>query len=584
MVEDVFDPLERYQSDYSNRFSQVVAETFNSLVEQAGVDREANAILCREIARLEAEKAKREGKAARYKWLRVAVVVAILIVVGYSCNQYSIQGWDAYSILAIPLTLLLGYLVFFVLNPFLRNLKATIEKKEAEIKKLTAEAWEQMKPLNDLYDWGITTRMIESVIPKLDFDSFVHQGRISELIDDYNLADLPDNQSVVAAQSGVINENPFVIAQLLSQEWNTKTYYGSIVITWRESVRGPDGKITYITRSQTLTASVNAPIPEYQAQSCLIYGNDAAPNLSFMRNPSKHSGDSNGFLANMSKRRSMKRLRKFSQNLEDESQYTLMSNHEFELLFETMNRTDEQEYRLLFTPLAQRQMLSLINDTSVGYGDDFSFRKERKINVITAEHLNEQPLDTCPSRYHDYNLERAEGTFNRFNVEFFKAIYFAFAPLLSIPLYQQMKPLRKIYGESEKQCSSWELESLANYYGANRFRGSDFETDSILKVKMSERDGQDGKATVTAHSFYSEPRVSYVPMLGGDGNFHQVPVEWREYFPTTNISSIMVREFPEDDLKTIDKSFQEDFFSRLSMKAGDNALARRNILSGILYE
>lgn len=46
----------------------------------------------------------------------------------------------------------------------------------------------------------------------------------------------------------------------------------------------------------------------------------------------------------------------------------------------------------------------------------------------------------------------------------------------------------------------------------------------------------------------------------------------------------MVCEFPEDDLKTIDKSFQEDFFSRLSMKAGDNALARRNILSGILYE
>ena len=39
------------------------------------------------------------------------------------------------------------------------------------------------------------------------------------------------------------------------------------------------------------------------------------------------------------------------------------------------------EFRLLFTPVAQMQMLALMKDNEVGYGDDFTFLKDHKVNL-----------------------------------------------------------------------------------------------------------------------------------------------------------------------------------------------------------
>lgn len=583
MIEDVYDPLERYAREFALKFSQVVDETFEQLEQLSGVDRSANQKLCFEIKKQEGLKTKQESKVSFMRSLRICLIIAIIGILGFiGFSYYTQKIISVWHIVGSIGVISLISIVFAFVNPMIRDLDERIRNYEVLIERLTHKAWDQMKPLNDLYDWSLTTSMIQQVIPKLEFDSFLHQDRLAELINDYDLLDLPDNQSVVAAQSGEINSNPFILAQILCQEWETKTYYGSIMITWRETVRGPDGKIVCIQRCQTLTASVNAPAPLYTNHNCLIYGNDAAPNLSFYRTPSEHSGDNGGWFANYRKNKDLKRLTKFSQKLDDDSQYTLMANKEFELLFKTTNRDNEKEYRMLFTPLAQKQMLDLINDTKIGYGDDFSFRKQNKINIITANHLDSQPLDTSPARYYDYDIARAEATFKRFNNAYFKSIYFAFAPLLAIPIYQQIRPLRKIYGSHKMQSSNWELESLANHYGDAFFKSNKIETPCILKAQMAKRYGRDGMAVITAHGFYTEKRVTTVPMLGGDGKIHVVPVEWLEYFPISNTSSILVREYEDREFADENQTVANEFCDVLNKFAGKDVLARRNILSGIM--
>ncbi len=159
-----------------------------------------------------------------------------------------------------------------------------------------------------------------------------------------------------------------------------------------------------------MTASATKPIPVYQNGKILIYSNDAAPNLNFSRNPSKFSNN-DGLFNSIRKRIELHRLKKFSQNLDDDSQYTLMSNHEFETLFHAKDRDNEVEFRLLFTALAQTQILKIMKDQNFGYGDDFSFKKRGKINLISAKHLDDAPIDTNPKRFQDFDFHRAKRKF-----------------------------------------------------------------------------------------------------------------------------------------------------------------------------
>ena len=55
--------------------------------------------------------------------------------------------------------------------------------------------------------------------------------------------------------------------------------------------------------------------------------------------------------------------------------------------------------------------------------------------------------------------EKAKKEFQEINAEYFKAIYFSLAPLLCVPMYQQIRPLEAIYGRGTlKRSSFWEDE------------------------------------------------------------------------------------------------------------------------------
>ena len=47
---------------------------------------------------------------------------------------------------------------------------------------------------------------------------------------------------------------------------------------------------------------------------------------------------------------------------------------------------------------------------------------------------------------------------------------------------------------------------------------------------------------MTAHSYDAIPRVTYVSVHGGDGHFHDVPVNWDEYIPLIQSGNFFVTE------------------------------------------
>jgi hypothetical protein len=244
----------------------------------------------------------------------------------------------------------------------------------------------------------------------------------------------------------------------------------------------------------------------------------------------------------------------------------MMSNEEFELLFHAKDRNDEVEFRLLFTPLAQQQMVDFLNDKTVGFGDDFHFIKDNKINLIVAEHLNEINFSHAPEQFHGYDFKEVKQVFLEYNKAFFKAAYFALAPLLIVPLYQQTRTHAAIYGKEESSRSAfWEHESLANYYGDSCFEHPQCITQNILKTRCVRRDAAGGATVeVTAYGFRGIERVEYVPVYGNDGKWHNVPVEWVEYLPVEKTSAMELQDLPGESQIDSDRS---------------HALLRRSIFS-----
>ena len=546
MIEDVYEPLARYRDEFREKFAKLAAEKFRSLVEQSGVDAQANVALVTEIKRL--EKSAEGAKSRMSLWMTLIVLAVVAIAGGLLAAYAFYNGYldNGKTGTAVSLAVA-GVAAMLLFTVFIRKWRAARDEHEEIARKIAQkkdEAWRQMAPLNALYDWDITPKLIEATVPRLAFDPFFTEGRLSELRHRFGWNDeFNEGKSMLFSQSGTINGNPFVFGEYREQTWGMKTYHGSLHIEWTEWDEDEEGRPRRIHRSETLTASVDKPIPEYGSDKFLAYGNDAAPDLSFSRHPAGLSELGDGFFDRMRKSRAMKKLEKFSRNLDDESQYTMMGNKEFETLFNTRNRNHEVQFRLLFTALAQTQLLALMKDRKVGYGDDFSFIKSQRINVILAKHLSEFPIDTDPSRFYDYDIRRAETTFRSFNESYFKSAYFALAPLLCVPLYQQTRTPEEIWKDVGITPSSfWEHEAIVNWYGADHFKAPDCITESILKTEVvGERDGS-REVAVTASGFRGEDRVDYVSVHGGDGNWHEVPVEWTQYLPVSRTSVVRLRD------------------------------------------
>ena len=547
MQKDIYDPLTEYVNVYRHKFKEVAEKTFAELAAEAQVDVGKNRETCRRIYSEEDSLSKVE---AGIRWQKVwRVLLWLCVAVGF------IVGFTMYDVLDYVDLLIVGFVIFGALgllftdiNPKIKEMKSERDKLAAKVDKLKKEAWQQMAPLNNLYDWDVLTRMMTKTVPRLEFDPYFTTQRLADLKATYGWSDsFNAGRSVVYSHSGLINGNPFVICRTRKMEMGTKTYYGEKTIHWTTEETDSDGKTRTVHHSETLVASVTAPYPEYFEKTRLIYGNTAAPDLIFYR---KQSGlaDSEGSLKFKMKRHS---LRKKSRDLSN-ADFAMMTNEEFEVAFDTSNRNNNQQYALLFTPLAQESMMNLLKDDKVGFGDDFDFGKQRMINVIFSKHMQSLNLDMNPQQYKGFDYDKAEADFYAINSRYFRAIYFCFAPLLCVPMYQQIRPQEDIYGRNMQQHSSfWEHEALANFWGQGRFKHPSCVTNCILKTEQVQTIGDNSTIKVNAYGYRTEQHLEYVSKWGGDGHLHHVPVYWDEYLPVTGSGMIYLKEdnnFKDDSL------------------------------------
>lgn len=585
MIEDVFEPLALFRDRLRQEHAERVAAYFEKLVERAGVDENANRKTVGEINRLageiEAGTSRTNARKAFRAVLWTGFAVAVLVV------GVGLLGWMdggppdvASGLLVLLAGLAVAGLYVFIekkLTPRIRGLREMLEGLQREHREKLAEAWGQMQPLNGLYEESMSPRLMAETVPRLEFDPWFASGRLAELeevfgLDEYSGAD----RSILFSQSGVINGNPFVVGESLGVEMVQWNYHGTLDISWLATETYTDSQGTRRTRTvvrrQTLHATVTRPKPVYGNEWFVIYGNEAAPRLRFSRVPSKYSAADSGLMQQWSRRRKLKKLEAFSRNLDDDYPFTMMSNREFELLFHAVDRSDEVEFRVLFTSLAQKQMVDLLKDTETGYGDNFSFIKSSMINIVQPRHLERDRVNAPPSAFHQYDLAAARRTFNDYQNNYFKMMYFALAPILTIPIYQQHRSHADIYRDVyAKAPSSWAHEAVANHHGEKEFAHPASITRNILKTRSSP--SQDGmqRVTVAAHGFSGTDRVSYVNKWGGDGKFHRVPVHWVEYTPVTRSSQMIVREAMDLDkgsynAKTAADARWRDFFRQWNIQ------------------
>lgn len=573
MAENIYDPLEEYVNVFRDRFQQVARDTFAALAAEAKVDVEANRSTCKHL--YDTEKALRSIKSS-IGWTTFLCVALWLVVAGgalWALLQYA--RLPVGTLIAIAAAVLLALVLLFTLvHPHLKRLKGKRDQLQQEADRCREEAWKQMAPLNRLYDWDVLTRMMSKTVPRLEFDPYFTTQRLADLKEVYGWNEsFNKERSVIYSHSGLINGNPFVLCRTRKMEMGTKTYVGYKTIHWTTQERGTDGKVHTVHHSQTLTASVTAPYPEYYEKTRLIYGNTAAPDLVFYR---KQSGlaSKEGSLSFRWKRHA---LRRKARNL-DSKDFAMLTNEEFEVAFDTSNRNSNQQFALLFTPLAQNSMMRLLQDQEAGYGDDFDFDKNRMINAIIPEHLQSIDLDMNPSRYQHFDYDVAEREFLSTNAAYFRAIYFSLAPLLCVPMYQQIRPPQDIYGRDMPRHSAyWEHEALANFWGQDRFKHPSCVTHCILKTEQQAQ-GDESLITVHAYGYRSEQRISYISKLGGDGRIHQVPVIWYEYLPVTGTGQMRIRE---DNSQESEQATQQQRMEHISdiLRSTHLDIYRRHIAS-----
>ena len=591
---DDFEPLSYYINVLKGKFRKNAEECFDSLVKQSGVNAEENKKTVGRYNAASAKAAAAEKKLNSCKVLR-GFVIFFLIAAAIAGVFLILAGVDESGhwafLLGGILCIVLAVVLLVLLFTKLRHMLETRQKKyDAAVQKANAirdEAYAQMSPLNALFTARMTRELIEKTEPDIQIDDYFDMKKFELMSRKYGLRENDDHDSsTVCVLSGMLEGNPFLYERDLNCRIREHVYTGSIVIHWTTYTTDSKGRRQAVHHSQTLTATYSAPAPVYGYNTRMYYGNEAAPDLSFSREPTYAHNLSESEVerkVKKGKKQIAKRARKALET--GKSQFTEMGNAEFDVLFGALDRDNEVQFRLMFTPLAQKNMLGLIRSDEA-YGDDFSFVKRKRLNCIRSAHAQNWQIEPDVGRYKSYDLAASRAEFVNFNCEYFRSVYFDLAPVLAIPLYKMQKPREFIYKDVYyRNCTSFETEALANRFDESFFAHRESKTRSILKAQFVQKDGAADKVKVVAYSYNAVPRVAHISVFGGDGRMHDVPVPWTEYIPLTRTSVMEVKAvggtFEEFRQKHAQGSLR-DFMQKYSdVAAFSNGLLAIPIVQGI---
>ena len=570
---DMTEPLKVYNYFLKEDVHLAAEAYFDGLVLKNNIDPEYNRQLMRELAKYRKKIKTVEKKLNRKKGLRTFTIVSIVLffVAALICLIVGIMNWsNLWWLIFVTLGCIasgVGLIIVIVkvINKKIKQVNEQLTKLKEKAEEILNEAKQQMEPLNRDYDWNAPAKIFDDAFSLVKFDQYFDQNKFYYLKKKYGFKENEDNISTLYVQSGSILGNPFIVERNRVREIRDHTYTGSITIHWT-TVSGSGKNRTVHHHTQTLTASVVKPRPEYFTETWLVYGNEAAPKLSFSRRPCPASSYDE------------KKLKKYVEEFEkdfdkkiknakyDAKPQTMMSNTEFEALFGATNRDNDVEFRLLFTPLAQKNMIDLVKHSP--FGDDFRFIKNKELNYIMSTHMQNADIDTNPDRFRNYDHDAAKKFFVDYVDKYFAAFYFDLAPLMSIPLYQMHESFESIFkGTVDPNVTSFESEMIANHFDQDYFKHQDSSTEAILKRTVVKRNGNKGDLiNIHAYSYKAIPHTDYITKMGGDGCLHDIPVVWYEYVPLEQVTPLAVQSCHASEKKFrngIQNQALRDFLSRL---------------------
>ena len=537
--EMIYRPREMYEKQLEKQYHEAALEYFNNLVKEANVDENMNAMHVKTYnekvaARKECE--KKLGKAQAGKgWAIVGLVLGAVTAVAFLVLCITgVVPWWGYFIMAggLLIVALMIVLLCTVIKNAVKRAQEALDKAKAEEQKALQICYDDLAVLNSLYDWNMPQKIMTKATPILKLDDHFTSERDYELHQYYGLED--DNSSTLDVVSGSIMDNPFVLEKVLQREIKDKEYHGTLTISWTTTSRDSNGNVHTEHHTQTLHASAWHPAPFFTEFTRLIYGNEAAPDLVFSRYPNENSSLPEAKLKSYVKKRAKELAKKERKALTDNDETTnfqAMGNDEFDALFGADDRNHEVQFRLLFTALAQVNMVDLMKNP-YPYGDDFAFFKDHKINSVASRHSQTFDYVADPAYFRGYDVKACRENFVAYCDKFLRGLYFDLAPLLSVPLYQMHRPVHSFY-ESGK--GDWlprrEHEVLVNGMRRDAFIPQNADPSVRLYLKQTYNRRGDGVdlTTVRSSSFHTTEMIDYVPVMGGDGHMHNVPVHWIQY-------------------------------------------------------
>lgn len=596
---NIFSPVAEYNNKIKPKFKKESEAYFDDLVKNSQVDIEANRKSNKELLTYlgSYEKAKKRASTVRITKNLVLSLGIIALVVGVIFLYLSITANKETTNMALYISLTVVLLIaglfgiIFSMTFIRKKLQSRelVERKalkKCEDKK--QECYAQLSALNNMYDWNTVSDIVKKAIPNIVLDPYYDVKKEDLLENKYGLGENGNKISCLGILSGSINGNPFLMQHQLINYTGQKTYYGTMLVTYSVTVSDGNGGTRRETRTATITASVTKPCEFYKENTFLVYGNDAASKLSFSRVPSGTLGKDEKDIAKMVEKgaKSIQKRADKAITSGGKDNYTPLGNKEFEYLFGAFDRDNEMEFRLLFTPLAQKNLTSLIK-SQAPFGDDFYFTKFKCLNFIASKHSQSIDYTLPPELFINYNIDNAKAYFVDRHLEFIQGLYFDLAPILSIPLYQRMKNKEFIYkSKYDKNYTDLEEESLANKMPTCYFMPTNSITQQILKCQFVEKNGSMDQVKVISHSYKGITHIDYVPTPGPDGKIHSVPVEWIEYIPQTRENMMAVQNFSvsnEEYKETFKGENQlKEYLSKYTNK--ETVAFRKGLLAFLLFK
>ncbi len=556
-MQELYSPVDAYKNHYKQLHYNNSVNFFQRLVEKSRIDIEKNRKTNEKIAKNNTQATSNNRAIASRKttigFACICIVVCVCVLLYNLKKETTIYKFVAsYPIslrtinIAVALVLIaLSVLLIAKMKQQLQELR-TVEDKLLEVSKnLCNEAAEQMRPLNELLYENYHTQLFSQTVPLVEFDKAFDSKRLDYMVGKFGLeateAAKDIEQSTLFVQSGEMKGNPFFIRTYRQHTMGITSYTGYLTISWTTTERDFEGNYRTVHHTETLDATVIKPCPEYETKSCLVYASEACDRLSFSREPSYVHKVTEKMRNRVIKKRSKELQRLSELSIKEGGNFTPLGNNEFDALFYAKNRNNESQFRLLFTPLAQQQMTKIFTDNTVGYGDDFIFEKENMINYINPNHLQDTMLQTEEGYFTGINYDKVEQRFIDYHNSYFKHLFFTFAPIFAIPLYTQHQTQEYIYKDLyPSYVSFYEHEVAVNRIDIKQFAPPESQTPTMLKTSLLHSKNHVDTLAVHAWGYRTETRIEHVPVQGGDGLTHNVPVYWTEYIEVTKESELEI--------------------------------------------